>query len=79
MMVIGNVPYGDLRVGDRVVSCTGKNGYIGALVESDPWGNSFADWDGGILFLWYTRDGNSFSYSGWRDSQVVYLGSELFP
>ena len=81
-MKIGEVPFDQLKVGDRVISCTGKHGTIGALYtidESDPWGNRFDDWGGGILFLWNHQKVGTYGFSGWSESQVEYIGDALFP
>lgn len=78
-MKVGEVPYSSLKVGDRVISCEGKHGTIGQLVDQDPWGNNYDDWGGGILFLWNHDPSRTFSYSGWSDSEVIYLGDDDYP
>jgi hypothetical protein len=78
-MKVGEVPYSSLKVGDRVISCAGKHGTIGQLMYQDPWGNDYRDWGGGILFLWNHGPNCTYSYSGWSDSEVTYLGDADYP
>lgn len=75
MTKIGDVPLSSLKVGDKVISCTGKPGVIGGVytaIERDPWGYSrWDDWDGSVLFLWSE---NTYSITGWSGCEVTYLG-----
>lgn len=81
MAKVGDIPLSSLKVGDRVISCTGKHGTIGAIYTSDmtdPWGNRFDDWGGGVLFLWNHQRPPTYSFSGWSESKVEYLGDQDF-
>ena len=71
-MNIGNVPFNQLKIGDKVISCSGKPGHIAGLYpvgSKDPLGNNYDDWGGGILFLWY---GLTWSIAGHSDLEVQY-------
>ena len=79
---VGDVPFEKLRIGDRVISCTGKHGTIAVLYpvgSTDPWGNNYDDWGGGILFLWNHQNVGTYSFSGWSESPVEYIGDKDFP
>lgn len=71
-MFVSDVPFNQLKIGDKVISCTGKPGVIAALYpvgSKDPYGYNWDDWDGGILMLW---SGLTFSLAGYSDLQVGY-------
>lgn len=78
-MKVGDIPFEDLKIGDRVISCDGKRGVIAGLYPvgtTDPFGNKHDDWDGGILFLWSAIDFRGFSIAGYSELTVGYLGTK---
>lgn len=71
---VGGVPFDEIRVGDKVISCTGKPGVVGAKFPrgfKDPFGNDHSDDGGGILFLWQD-DERTFSIAGHRGLEIIY-------
>lgn len=78
MKTVGEVPFDCLEIGDRIISCTGKKGWIGGLYPVgtvDPIGNDWDDWGGGILCLWFGYESHpTFSIAGWSGLKVKYEG-----
>lgn len=74
---LGEVPFEDLRIGDEIISCTGRPGWIGGLYPEgtlDPLGY-VAEYGGHVLMLWRGDIGNgTWSLSYIADSKVEYVG-----
>lgn len=73
MAKLGTIPFAKLKVGDELVSCTGKKGWIGGLFpegSTDPMGYE-SEYGGHILMLWF---GMTFSLSYHMGSEVEYVG-----
>ena len=73
-MQIGDIPWENLSIGDKVISCIGKPGHIAALYpvgSKDPFERNYDDWNGGILFLWY---GLTWSIAGYSGLEIEYFG-----
>ncbi|MBI5421336.1 MAG: hypothetical protein HZA35_03465 [Parcubacteria group bacterium] len=64
---LNDVPFEDLRVGDKLISMLGKNGVITFLNPNDD------DW---VEILWENGKRSGGHHPGWGDL-VLYVGREV--
>jgi hypothetical protein len=78
---VGEVAFKDLRIGDKIISCAGRDGVIAGIYpygSFDPTGvvSGQDDYGPSILMLWHgdIKERGSWSIAGTDDLKVEYLG-----
>lgn len=78
IITVGEIPFDELRIGDIVISCTGRIGIITELYPvgmSKKVGRDWDDWGGGIKMMWRVHGPkDKISIAGWHDLKVQYVG-----